>query len=250
MNQVSKDSAMKMIEELNCVDGFDPSVFVMDLTNLTTGEVRKRLPVNAQIAWFRLKYPMGKIAVTVKAGRNESQIATAKIYTDFKDGVDNYLAEGTAEKFPLKDKPEISVIEWAQTSAIGVALKNAGFGLQVALDTSPALQFEDDGYSVQPHSEGTENGVDDNNGEQPIVTQQEETEAEKVKKALAFKCPLSKYKEKTYGELLVENPSVLDYLAHRWSERQPGADPSAVENAKIICEYAKKQAQNNSEEVA
>ncbi len=250
MNQVSKDSAMKMIEELNCVDGFDPSVFVMDLTNLTTGEVRKRLPVNAQIAWFRLKYPMGKIAVTVKAGRNESQIATAKIYTDFKDGVDNYLAEGTAEKFPLKDKPEISVIEWAQTSAIGVALKNAGFGLQVALDTSPALQFEDDGYSVQPHSEGTENGVDDNNGEQPIVTQQEETEEERVKKALAFKCPLSKYKEKTYGELLIENPSVLDYLAHRWSERQPGADPSAVENAKIICEFAKKQAQNNSEEVA
>lgn len=252
MNQASKAAAMKMVEELNRVDGFDSSVFVMDLTNLTTGEVRKRLPVNAQIAWFRLKYPMGKIAVSVKAGRNESQIATAKVYADFKDGVDNYLAEGTAEKFPLKDKPEISVIEWAQTSAIGVALKNAGFGLQVALDTSPALQFEDDGYSVQPHSATPETAdVDDgDSGEQKKPLSQEETEEEKVQKALAFRCPLSKYKEKTYGELLVENPSVLDYLAHRWENKQPGADPKAIENAKIICEYARKQAQEKSEEVA
>ncbi len=88
------------------MEGFEPSVFVMDLTNLATGEVRKRLPVNAQIAWFRLKYPMGKIAVSVKAGKNESQIATAKVYADAKDSVENYLAEGTVEKFPIKDKPE------------------------------------------------------------------------------------------------------------------------------------------------
>lgn len=249
MDQASKDAAMKMVEELNRVEGFDSSVFVMDLTNLTTGEVRKRLPVNAQIAWFRLKYPMGKIAVSVKAGRNESQIATAKVYADFKDGVDNYLAEGTAEKFPLKDKPEISVIEWAQTSAIGVALKNAGFGLQVALDTSPALQFEDDGYSVQPHNAVAENDTDENQGEEqknPLL--QEETEEEKVQKALVFRCPLSKYKDKTYDDLLKENPNILDYLAYRWAGKE--SNPEAAEKAKIICEYARKQTQETGEEVA
>jgi len=248
MNQSTREDAMKMVETLNRVEGFEPSTFVMDLTNLATGEVRKRLPVNAQIAWFRLKYPMGKIAVSVKAGRNESQIATAKVYADVKDSVENYLAEGTVEKFPIKDKPEIAVIEWAQTSAIGLALKNAGFGLQVALDTSPALQFEDDGYSVQPHSDTTdEQSKEQGKGKKQPVSE-EEAEQEKVKKALAFKCPLSKYKDKTYEALLKENPIVLDYLAHRWAGKETA--PDAAENAKIICDYAKKQAQQKSEEVA
>ena len=248
MNQSTREDAMKMVETLNRVEGFEPSTFVMDLTNLATGEVRKRLPVNAQIAWFRLKYPMGKIAVSVKAGKNESQIATAKVYADVKDSVENYLAEGTVEKFPIKDKPEIAVIEWAQTSAIGLALKNAGFGLQVALDTSPALQFEDDGYSVQPHSDTTDEQSEEQGKGKKQPVSEEEAEQEKVKKALAFKCPLSKYKDKTYEALLKENPSVLDYLAHRWAGKE--AAPDAAENAKIICDYAQKQAQKKSEEVA
>ena len=247
MSQQSREEAMKMVESLNYVDGFEPSVFVMDLMNLTTGEVRKRLPVNAQIAWFRLKYPMGRIAVSVKPGKNESYIATAKVYADVKDGVENYLAEGTVEKFPIQDKPEIAVIEWAQTSAIGLALKNAGFGLQVALDTIPAAQFEDDGYTVQPHNDSEkESGNTEWEKKEPIS--EEEAEQEKVKKALAFKCPLSKYKDKTYEALLKENPSVLDYLAHRWAGKE--AAPDAAENAKIICDYAQKQAQKKSEEVA
>lgn len=245
MNQATREDAMKMVETLNRVEGFEPSVFVMDLTNLATGEVRKRLPVNAQIAWFRLKYPMGKIAVSVKAGKNESQIATAKVYADVKDSVENYLAEGTVEKFPIKDKPEIAVIEWAQTSAIGLALKNAGFGLQVALDTSPALQFEDDGYSVQPHNNTEGKGEEQvKSKKQPIS--EEEAEQEKVKRALAFKCPLSKYKDKTYEALLKEDPRVLDYLAHRWVGKE--TNPDAAENAKIICDYAQKQAQKQEQE--
>ena len=248
MSQPTREDAMKMVETLNRVEGFEPSTFVMDLTNLATGEVRKRLPVNAQIAWFRLKYPMGKIAVSVKPGKNDSHIATAKVYADVKDSVENYLAEGTVEKFPIKDKPEIAVIEWAQTSAIGLALKNAGFGLQVALDTNPALQFEDDGYSVQPHDEAAEEqGEEQGKGKKQPVSE-EEAEQEKVKRALAFKCPLSKYKDKTYETLLKENPSVLDYLAHRWAGKE--TDPDAAENAKIICDYAQKQAQKKSEEVA
>ena len=243
MNQATREDAMKMVETLNRVEGFEPSVFVMDLTNLATGEMRKRLPVNAQIAWFRLKYPMGRIAVSVKAGKNDSQIATARVYANVNDGVENYLAEGTVEKFPIKDKPEIAVIEWAQTSAIGLALKNAGFGLQVALDTNPALQFEDDGYSVQPHDDAEEKG-EEQSKKQPVS--EEEKEQEKVKKALAFKCPLSKYKDKTYEDLLKENPSVLDYLAHRWAGKD--ADPQAAENAKIICDYAQKQVQKQGQE--
>ena len=247
MSQAIKENAMEMVGKLNQVEGFDPNVFVMDLMNLTAGEVRKRLPVNAQIAWFRLKYPMSKIAVSVKPGKNESYIATAKVYADVKDGVENYLAEGTVEKFPIKDKPEISVIEWAQTSAIGLALKNAGFGLQVALDAAPAAQFEDDGYTVQPHNATEkESGNAGQEKEEPIS--EEEVEKERVRKALAYKCPLSKYKDKTYDDLLKENPTILDYLAYRWTGKE--SNPEAAENAKIICDYAQKQGQEKSEEVA
>ena len=129
-----------------------------------------------------------------------------------------------------------------------MALKNAGFGLQVALDMSPALQFEDDGYSVQPHDVATEDQSEEQGkGKIPPVSE-EEAEQEKVKRALAFKCPLSKYKDKTYEALLKENPSVLDYLAHRWVGKE--TNPDAAENAKIICDYAQKQAQKKSEEVA
>ena len=53
------------IEGINEVEGFDPTPFAVDYTDLETGEVRKRLPVMIQMAWFRMKYPEGRIAITV-----------------------------------------------------------------------------------------------------------------------------------------------------------------------------------------
>ena len=52
-----------MINKINAVEGFDPTPYAVDYTDLGTGETRKRLPVMAQIAWFRLKYPEGRISV-------------------------------------------------------------------------------------------------------------------------------------------------------------------------------------------
>ena len=44
--------------------------------------------------------------------------------------VDQFLAEATASRGYLPDKPTVSPREWAQTAAVGIALRNAGFGLQ------------------------------------------------------------------------------------------------------------------------
>ena len=52
-----------IIGNINKVEGFDPAPLAVDYTDLTSGETRKRLPVMAQLAWFRLKYPEGRIAV-------------------------------------------------------------------------------------------------------------------------------------------------------------------------------------------
>jgi len=83
------------IETINRVDGFDPSPFAVDYVDLNTQETRKRLPVMIQMAWFRLKYPEGRIAVQVTAGK-DCFIANARIYPNFRDPVDYYLAEATA----------------------------------------------------------------------------------------------------------------------------------------------------------
>lgn len=101
----------------------------VDYTDLETGEVRKRLPVMIQMAWFRMKYPEGRIAITVSPGK-DCFVATAKVYPSYKDGAECYLAEATASRGYLADKPSVSPREWAQTAAVGIALRNAGFGLQ------------------------------------------------------------------------------------------------------------------------
>ena len=76
-----------MLNTIHRVEGFDPSVYAIDYTDLNTGETRKRLPVMAQMAWFRLVYREGKIAVTVTPGK-DCFVATARVYPSYKDPAD------------------------------------------------------------------------------------------------------------------------------------------------------------------
>ena len=118
-----------ILNNIHKVEGFDPSVYAIDYTDLSTGETRKRLPVMAQLAWFRLVYPEGKIAINVIPG-HDCFVATARVYPSYKDPTDCYLAEATASRGYDPAKPSVSPREWAQTAAVGIALRNAGFGLQ------------------------------------------------------------------------------------------------------------------------
>ena len=60
------NSQFSVLNTINQVDGFDPSQLTVDYVDLTTQEKRKRLPVMAQLAWFRLRHPEGKIALHVE----------------------------------------------------------------------------------------------------------------------------------------------------------------------------------------
>ena len=73
-----------LLNTINKVEGFNPDAFAVEYTDLNNDEKRKRLPVMAQMAWFRLKYPEGKIALSVSKG-NDCFIATARIYPSYKD---------------------------------------------------------------------------------------------------------------------------------------------------------------------
>ena len=77
-NSNDKTAMLAMIEKINEVSGFDPTPFAVDYTDLATGEVRKRLPVMMQMAWFRMKYPEGKIAVQVTPAKDGVRILVEK----------------------------------------------------------------------------------------------------------------------------------------------------------------------------
>ena len=79
---------INILATINAVEGFEPEVYAVDYTDLNTKETRKRLPVIAQIAWFRLKYPLGKISLKIEQKGNIF-IATAKIHPDYKDSADS-----------------------------------------------------------------------------------------------------------------------------------------------------------------
>lgn len=164
-NKETDKAAMKaVIATINAVEGFDPEPFAVEYADLESGETRKRLPVMVQMAWFRLKYPEGKITTKVTNGK-DCFVATARVYPSYKDSDDCYLAEATASRGYLAEKPSVSPREWAQTAAVGIALRNAGFGLQFGMagEDFPAvapdeLGMMEDGAGVP--GENAETGAD------------------------------------------------------------------------------------------
>lgn len=227
------------IGDINAIEGFDPSVFLEEYSDLSTGEKCKRLPVVVRIAMFRMKYPIGKIAVSI-VRNGEAFVATAKVYANYKDAEHEYLAEASASRAPIKDKPSVSAREWAQTAAIGVALRNAGFGLQfeVMKDDFTNLtsgEFETtDGQTKNLAGDG-ENGAHSTGTDKEDV-QVELTPEEKYKQALTVACPIAKYNGKTLGDLLLIDPNALNWIANKYQ-----GDENVKNAALAICEYAKSQ---------
>ena len=246
MSQTSVSNAMtSMLNTIHKVEGFDPSVLAVEYVDLTTQEKRKRLPVMAQLAWFRLKYPEGKIASDVVAEKDYF-VASARVYVSYKDPVECYLAEATASRGKCEEKPSVSPREWAQTAAVGIALRNAGFGLQFAMAGEDFESLAPDelglgtGMDVTPAaSTGTGNAteseyeytVEDTNPPKELTTE------EKVAQAMQVVCPISKFGGKTLGEVLREDPKAIRWVA----EKYPGSEETRAA-AKLICEYAMQQA--------
>lgn len=243
-NSSDKAAMMALIETINKVDGFDPTPFAVDFTDLNSQETRKRLPVMIQMAWFRLKYPEGKIAVNVTAGK-DCFVATARIYPNFKDPVDSYLAEATASRGFCEDKPSISPREWAQTAAVGIALRNAGFGLQFAMVGEDIEQVAPDELGLMGNSGGKSA---ENNSENTTVPTEDEytvaetparelTPEERLANAMTVPCPITRYSGKSLGEVLREDPKAIRWIAEKFTGSEETKDA-----ARLICEYALQQA--------
>ena len=237
MNTNNKSNAIAKIATIHQIEGFDPTELAVDYTDKDTSESRKRLPVMSQMAWFRLCYPEGKISVTAKPV-NDYYVAHAKVYRNFSDPMDHFLAEATASRKYDQEKPSVSPREWAQTAAIGIALRNAGFGLQFhAAGDAFDHAAVDETSALVPESDSS--APDDNLTPVPQTETVQEVSEElspedAYKKALNTPCPISKFSGKTLGDLLrMGEVKVLNWVATKYTK-----DPAIAAAARLICEKA------------
>lgn len=230
-----------MLNTIHKVEGFDPSAYAIDYTDLNTGETRKRLPVMAQMAWFRLVYREGKISVTVTPGK-DCFVATARVYPSYKDPADCFLAEATASRGYDPAKPSVSPREWAQTAAVGIALRNAGFGLQfgaagddfasqvpnelcIVMDPIPQnLDSHDETGVGESHPAAITPSAD---------PPKELTPEQKFQQASNVMWPTKKHSGRTLGEVLHMDPTAINWLANKYT-----GNPEVSAAAKFMCEYA------------
>jgi hypothetical protein len=257
MNGSDISATMETISKIHAVEGFDPAPLAVDYTDMNTGETRKRLPVMAQIAWFRLKFPEGRIAISVRP-ENGVFVATAKIYAHYSNPTDQYLSEATASRSYRQDKPTVSPREWAQTAAVGIALRNAGFGLgfHAAGDgfDCPADdelgQFADAAGRSEPRENAQSSGggavrpqedaePPEADGESPLRMESDTLgqvaviEENPLDKAMKLPCPISKYSGRTLGDMIALDPKALAWVANKFTN-----DPAVAAGAKLICEHA------------
>lgn len=236
----AKQAAMEALQKINAVEGFDPSALAVEYTDLNSAggsEKRLRLPVMAQIGWFRLKYPEGRIAISVAAGK-DCFVATARIYPHYSAPVDQFLAEATASRGYLADKPTVSPREWAQTAAVGIALRNAGFGLQFgaagdAFDTPAVDELGGIMWSGDPADASVGSAPPAPTSPARPTPAVQEPDLSPFEKALRMPCPISKYSGKTLGDVLKLEPKALMWVANKFT----GA-PEISAAAKLICEAA------------
>ena len=244
MNQnINFNSQFPVLNTINQVDGFDPSKLTVDYVDLTTQEKRKRLPVMAQLAWFRLRHPEGKIALHVEPVKDYF-VATARVYVSYKDPADCYLSEATASRKYDPLKPTVSPREWAQTAAIGIALRNAGFGLQFSaagdgfdgnVITPPAPMPTGTPPAPQPETETSAVvAAPPVSDPEPVIV--ELTPEQKFEQACAVVSPIKKHGGKTLGEVLSTEPRAISWLASKF-----GGDETIRAAAEYICNYAMEQ---------
>lgn len=237
MTDNDKQAALAMLQSINAVDGFDPTPLALEYNDMNTNEKRLRLPVMAQMAWFRLKYPEGRIAVSV-APAKDCFIASARVYHHFTDPVDQFLAEATASRGYLADKPMISPREWAQTAAVGIALRNAGFGLQFgaagdAFDTPAVDELGGIIWSNGAPGEQPDANAGPLSAPAAAVQPPQPDKESPFEKAMNMPCPITKYTGKTLGEVLNVDPGAINWVANKYK-----GNNEISSAARLICETA------------
>ena len=260
---------MEIINGLNEVEGFDPAAFLRKLQS-EAGEEQLYLDVKYRKLWFRLKYPLGKIAKRIIKLENDYAIIESRIYLDRNDPEDNYISCAMAQRWRTEDDAYgKKYVETAETAAVGRALADAGFGIQFSepgeeRDPNPVdapvslpqysnsdLPPEDDEPLPEKHTPKyapqQEKSSSNSRSEKPSAKagkkealSEQMSVDELMKKmsvddAKAFVIPMGVYKGKTMGELCLEKPSALTWYVDSYG----GKNNILRAAAKILLSAAK-----------
>ena len=110
---------------------------------------------------------------------------------------------------------------------MGVALRNAGFGLQFAA--------AGDDFS-QTSSEELTTETPTSKPEEPAYEAEEPSPEEQLRQAMNTPCPITKYKGKTLGDVLTLDPRAISWVATKFT-----GNSQISEAAKLLCDYALEQ---------
>ena len=256
---------MEIINGLNEVEGFDPAAFLRKLQN-EAGEEQLYLDVKYRKLWFRLKYPLGKIAKRIIKLENDYAIIESRIYLDRNDPEDNYISCAMAQRWRTEDDAYgKKYVESAETAAVGRALADAGFGIQFSEpgeehDPNPVdapvtvsktnendLPPEDDEpFPEEPVPQqkkvsdevGSEKSSPKGNKKEELsehMSVEELTKKMTLDDAKAYIIPMGFYKGKTIGELCLEKPSALTWYIDSYG----GKNNLLRAAAKVLLDAAK-----------
>lgn len=228
--------SLNEINKIHEVKGFDPNAFAIEYTDKETGEIRKRIPVVVLIAWFRMVYPEGKITLESREEANGGYVATARIYPKYTDTGDSYLSEASASRMSIPEKPFLTPRECAQTAAVGIALRNAGFGVQFNLVGDDMSQNNPVAESIETPAVSTADSVSSDAAETKTKEAESVPASEyimDISTALQMPCPIRDYKGKTLGDVLRVDPGAIKWIAERYNK-----DMNVKEAARYICEHA------------
>ena len=122
------------VAALNRVEGFEPLEFARTIKQ-EDQEDQLYLDVKYRKLWFRLANPLGRISSHIVWFNDNVALAEAKIYLNYTDAPENYIANAFSMKFRSEDpKFGDKFLEMAETAAVGRALSDAGYGVQFVFD--------------------------------------------------------------------------------------------------------------------
>lgn len=122
--------------QFDWMEEFNPTDYIGEYV-YPNGQQVKKMKVQGQMMMFRQMFPKGKLRHEVSE-KNGVFTATAYVYDDFSRLDNEYLACGTTSR-TFREDIKISPLEWAITAAYGIALRNAGFGLNYVVSDADAL---------------------------------------------------------------------------------------------------------------
>ena len=128
-----------------------------------------------------------------------------------------------------------------QTAAIGIALRNAGYGLQFAaagdsfdapaVDELGGIIWSEDGTGQDTPAPGMTVSAPQDSLANTSSAQKEP--ADPLAQAMSMPCPISKYSGKKLGDVLHMDQHAILWVANKFS-----GDPNISAAAKLICEQA------------